>query len=72
MRTRLSKNLAAVGFDFAHNQLHQGRFARAIASEQTETFPGVYLEINVIEHRRTAEGLRDIEKTEKRHGKGPT
>jgi hypothetical protein len=63
MRARLTENLAGVGFDFAHDQLHQSRLPRSIATEQAKPFARVNLEINVVEHRWTAECMGDIEKT---------
>ena len=58
--------------DLPDDELHQRGLPRAVAPEQAEAFARVNLEVDVVEDGRATEGLRDIEKAEKRHGKGRT
>jgi len=49
-------NGARIRGNMARQQLHEGRFARAVAADKTDPFTGLDLERNTIEKRRSAEG----------------
>ncbi len=63
----LAEDLAAVGLYVARDQLHEGGFAGAVATDQADAFARIDLEVDVVENGGATEGVREIEETEKGH-----
>ena len=67
MRARLPEDVAGVRRELAGDDPHQRRFARAIAPDQADALARIDLEVDVVEHRRAAEGMRKVVEVEQRH-----
>ncbi len=54
-RRGVAKNLAALRFGKACRNLHQGRFARAVAADKADAVTGLDLQVRAGQQRRAAE-----------------
>ena len=66
-RAGLAKHRARVGLNLARDGFHQRGFARAVASDQTQAFARIDLEIYLVQDRRTTKAEINIKETEQRH-----
>ena len=58
------EHVATVRLHVAHDDLHQGGLARAVAPEQADALAGFDLEVDLFQDRRAAEVQRDVEQVE--------
>ena len=58
-RAGLQEDFAAVGLDLSGGDLHQGRLARAVATDQRDALAGQDVQLDAGQERRAAEGEAD-------------
>jgi len=67
------EDVARVGLHVAHDDLHEGGLARAVAPEQAHALARIDLEVDFFQDRGAAEVEADVEQIEQRgHGNGRT
>jgi hypothetical protein len=72
-RAGRTEDIARVGLHVAHDDLHQGGLARAVAPEQAHALARIDLEVDFFQDRGSAEVEADVEQVEQRsHGNGRT
>ena len=59
--------VALVGFDAPSHHFHQGRFARPVSANKRNAVPRLHHKAEIMEHRLTTEGQRDVVELEKRN-----
>jgi len=62
-------DLAVVGCFLAGDEAHEAGLTRAVATEQTDAFAGLDLEVDLVEERRGAVAEGDLAKLKQGHGR---